>query len=749
MAPAAAAKDQVIEQLSERLRSLESNCLKGLEEGLDAVVSGDLTRSAAPVTKPIDAESDDPAVQELVEVFNRMLGRAQSALENYDEMRQTLCRALGDQSILFELSERLHSLHDNCLTNLGSGLDAMANGDLTVDVQPVTTPIERPNGGSIGEFGALFNGMLGKAQGALESYNTTRDQLRVALGDTSCLPQLLMGMASLDDHCLQNLEDGLQAMTVGDLTRDVSPVTTPIATRDGENPGEFAGVFNSMLGKAQAALEGYNEMREQLRSVLGDQSVLIQLRERLHSLHDNCLTNLNDGLQSMADGDLSIEVLPKTTPIESPDGISIGEFGELFNAMLVKAQASLEGYNATREGFRVVLGDDSCVDSLRTRMISLDGNCLANLRDGLLAMRDGDLTKQVKPVTTPIVARDGRDLGEFAGVFNEMLAKAQVALEGYEDMRAKLAAMIRNIQTSSESVASASTQMASTSEEAGRAVGEIAHAVGDVAQGAERQVRTVEDAKAMAQDVAAASQLSAENAQETATAAQEARGYAEEGATAVTQATEAMRAVKESSAEVSEAMRSLGDKSTHIGGIVATITGIAQQTNLLALNAAIEAARAGDQGRGFAVVAEEVRKLAEESQQAAANIGSLIQEIQKETSRAVEVVETGARRTEEGAATVEQARASFLRIGSSVEDMNGRVDQIAAAVQQIASSSQRMQDSMNDVAALAEQSSAATEEVSASTEQTSASTEEIAASAQQLASTAEELERLVGQFTLV
>ena len=87
------------------------------------------------------------------------------------------------------------------------------------------------------------------------------------------------------------------------------------------------------------------------------------------------------------------------------------------------------------------------------------------------------------------------------------------------------------------------------------------------------------------------------------------------------------------------AIRGLGDKSERIGGIVDTITGIAEQTNLLALNAAIEAARAGEQGRGFAVVAEEVRKLAEESQQAAGQIAGLIGEIQAETEHAVEVVD--------------------------------------------------------------------------------------------------------------
>jgi methyl-accepting chemotaxis protein len=209
-----------------------------------------------------------------------------------------------------------------------------------------------------------------------------------------------------------------------------------------------------------------------------------------------------------------------------------------------------------------------------------------------------------------------------------------------------------------------------------------------------------------------------------------------------------MQAVRDSSSQVSEAIRSLGAKSDEIGGIVATITGIAAQTNLLALNAAIEAARAGEHGRGFAVVAEEVRHLAEESQQAAATIGSLIEQIQHETARAVEVVELGATQTRDGVETVEQTREVFLRIGQSVEDMSARAEQIAAAIRQIAVASDEVRDSMETVASVAEQSSASTQQVSASTEQSSASTQQIAASAQQLAGTADELDRLVSQFTL-
>jgi methyl-accepting chemotaxis protein len=353
---------------------------------------------------------------------------------------------------------------------------------------------------------------------------------------------------------------------------------------------------------------------------------------------------------------------------------------------------------------------------------------LAAVRKAVGRVGEGDLTADV----TDVRSRD-----EIGG----MARAVQAMIENVRSMVAKVA------QTASD-LGSASQQMASTAEEAGRAVGEITNAVGEVAQGAERQVQVVEQAKSVTVEMAQAAQSGAENALETATAAQQARSISGEGVASVESATEAMKSVRDSSLAVTDAIRQLGDKSGQIGGIVETITGIAGQTNLLALNAAIEAARAGEQGRGFAVVAEEVRKLAEESQRAAASISGLIAEIQSETQRTVEVVEDGAKRTEDGVAVVEQAREAFLNIGSSVEEVSGRVEQIASAIQQLAASSQKVQTDIAEVASVAQQSSASTEEVSASTQETSASTQEIAASARNLSRTAEELERLVGQFRL-
>ncbi|HUA04114.1 MAG TPA: methyl-accepting chemotaxis protein [Solirubrobacteraceae bacterium] len=391
---------------------------------------------------------------------------------------------------------------------------------------------------------------------------------------------------------------------------------------------------------------------------------------------------------------------------------------------------------------------------------------LAEMTEAAERIAEGDVDVEVQATSSDEIGRLAHAFGDSVDYLRHMvdaageIAAGNLAAEieprserdalghAFTEMRTKIAGMIREISKGSDTVGTASKEMASSGQQAGFAVGEIANAVGSVAHGAETQVRSLEQVRAVTAEVSAASQASAADAEETASAARAAREVAADGAAAVTRATDAIRAVQSSTVEITATIRELGAMSDQIGGIVDTITAIAEQTNLLALNAAIEAARAGEQGRGFAVVAEEVRKLAEESQTAAASIGTLIGQIQAGTGKAVEVVADGSRQTDESVETVDQAREAFLRIDSSVEDMSERVDRIAIALQSFVTASADMQNSLEQALAVAEQSSASAEQVSATTEETSASTQQIAASAQELATTAEHLQGLVAQFNL-
>jgi methyl-accepting chemotaxis protein len=305
---------------------------------------------------------------------------------------------------------------------------------------------------------------------------------------------------------------------------------------------------------------------------------------------------------------------------------------------------------------------------------------------------------------------------------------------------------IRKLASSSEQLAASAEELNASSEQSAQAANQVAASITDVAAGATEQMSAANDTAAVVEQMSAGIQQIAANTNQVATQSAQAADRANGGGKAIDKAVGQMRTIGESSQVVAEAITKLNDKSKEIGQIVDTISGIAGQTNLLALNAAIEAARAGEQGRGFAVVAEEVRKLAEGSQEAAKQIAVLIGEIQGDTGNAVNAMGIGAREVQLGTEMVSDAGQAFREIAGLVTTVSGQVKESSAAVQLMATGSQQIVGSIKKIEDLSKKSAGESQSVSAATEEQLASMEEIASSSQALATLAQDLQTIVAKF---
>lgn len=348
------------------------------------------------------------------------------------------------------------------------------------------------------------------------------------------------------------------------------------------------------------------------------------------------------------------------------------------------------------------------------------------IRDECLLLADGDLRDRKANVTTE------DEIGQLA--------------KGFRDMRTNLHRLVTTVHSQAEQLAASSQQLTAGADQSAQAANQVASSITDVATSAQEQLVVAGESAAVVQQMSASIQQVAANANEVAYQSSQAAMKAAEGNKSVGQAVTQMANIEQTVTASAQVVAKLGERSKEIGQIVDAISGIAGQTNLLALNAAIEAARAGEQGRGFAVVAEEVRKLAEQSQDAAKKIATLIGEIQGDTDKAVVAMNEGTHEVKRGAEVVNASGQAFQEIVELVTQVSDQVKEISAAIEQMATGSQQIVGSVNRIDTLSKQTAEESEVVSAATEEQSATMEEIASSSRSLAHLATDLREAVGKF---
>ncbi|HWR06973.1 methyl-accepting chemotaxis protein [Sporomusa sp.] len=318
----------------------------------------------------------------------------------------------------------------------------------------------------------------------------------------------------------------------------------------------------------------------------------------------------------------------------------------------------------------------------------------------------------------------------------------------FELMSHNLYTLVKKILGATEQVAASAEELNASSEQSAQAANAITTAITQIAEGSNEQMGAAEYTRTVIVEMTDSLQQLTSRADQAASHSDQAAEQAQAGDKVVEKVALQMRQIEETVISSAQVVSKLGERSKEIGQIVDTISGIAGQTNLLALNAAIEAARAGEQGRGFAVVAEEVRKLAEQSQDAAKKIAELIGEIQGDTEKAVVAMDNGTREVKIGAEVVNTAGVTFQKIVELVDAVSKQVKEISAAMQQLFAGSQEIVLSIQKVDSLGKESAGEAQGVSAASEEQLASMEEIASSSQALAVLAQDLQSAVNSFRI-
>ena len=392
-----------------------------------------------------------------------------------------------------------------------------------------------------------------------------------------------------------------------------------------------------------------------------------------------------------------VPVLSAYKPIEI-DGLQWAILAEIDQAEAYEAAYSLNSfiiYFMLGVGCVLVLSSGALGWFFSLRLARPLERIVNSMRD--ISSGSGDLTARLDES-----AKD--ELGQLGAAFNTFVAK----LEGIM------------------------SQVGSSTDELATASEELSMITRDTRQGVEQQQNEIQQVATAIEEMTSTVKNVAENTNATAEAARTAGMQVKTGKEVLVANSTAIQQLSRRMIESQDVVNALQQDSTRVGTVLDVIRGIAEQTNLLALNAAIEAARAGEQGRGFAVVADEVRILAQRTQQSTEEIREIIESLQSRSQQTTQMLQ----QNNEGLTTTvqrsEQADQAFIVIEQAVQQLLDMSTQIASATEEQSAVTEEISKNVDNIYQVAQS--------------TATGAEQTATSSEMLARLGDNLKLLVSQF---
>ncbi|MGG0717740.1 methyl-accepting chemotaxis protein [Robertmurraya massiliosenegalensis] len=356
----------------------------------------------------------------------------------------------------------------------------------------------------------------------------------------------------------------------------------------------------------------------------------------------------------------------------------------------------------------------------------------------------------VKPVQHVVQRMNQIAKGDFTGEDLQIKSKDEIGQlsNSVNLMSASLKGLVENVQNVTEQVAASSEELSASAELTTAATEHVVNNINEVAKGAEVSAEVATNSALAMDEVSVGVQRIAESSSEVAAMSQQSTDIAKDGNAKIERAVVQMGRISGTVESTSSIIKQLGERSKQIGDIVTAITEISSQTNLLALNAAIEAARAGEHGKGFAVVADEVRKLAEQSQNSAAKIKELIEKTQEDTKQSIQSMMNVVHEVQAGTLDVNEAGVAFKKILEAEILVAEQIHEVSAISEQMSANSQEVSASVQEVQAIATQSSEGAQTIVTASREQLASMEEISESAKSLSEMSEALHNELAKFKI-